>query len=49
MIVLSNAEDLLKNVAVLLDKLLDSSNELLNDWTTKDLLLAICEACEQTR
>lgn len=45
----STNEDLLKNVAVLLDKLLDSSNELLNDWTTKDLLLAICEACEQTR
>eukprot|EP00731_Ephydatia_muelleri_P007113 Em0003g1361a len=45
----STNEDLLKNVAVLLDKLLDCSDELLNDWATKDLLLAICEACEQTK
>ena len=49
MIILFNTEDLLKNVAVLLDKLLDCSDELLNDWATKDLLLAICEACEQTK
>ena len=42
-------EDLLRNTAVLLDKLLDSSEDLLGQWTSRDLVEVICEAAEQTR
>lgn len=42
-------EDLLRSTAVLLDSLLDSSEQLLKQWASKELVEAICEAAEQSR
>ncbi len=42
-------EDLLRSTAVLLDRLLDSDEDLLIQWSTKDLVEGVCEAAEQAR
>lgn len=44
-----SAEDLLTNMAILLDNLLDKSDELCKSWSCVPLLTAIIEALRQLR
>ena len=41
--------ELLQSAGSLLDRLLDSSDQLLLEWATSELVEAVCEAAEQVR
>ncbi len=43
------AEDLLASTSMLLDHLLNASEQLLRGWVDRQLVEAICEAAQQIR
>lgn len=44
-----SVEELLRNVAVLLDRVLDNDSQLLEEWSSREFVEAVCEAMQQTR